>query len=139
MLHPENLLTSATCGPLTLKNRLLAAPIVTGLEYRGDLSLLTEKLVSFARDGASMVTVCAGVVHASGKPLRLSKIYTEMQQEQHKKLTDAVHQEDCHVILQLIHAGPKADVWFPISTHHHRISGTKRFSHAARNYILQKL
>ena len=64
----DHLQRSFQCGRLVLKNRITAAPIFTGLEFKPNLSELTKFYVHLAEDGVSMVTICAGLVHSSGAP-----------------------------------------------------------------------
>lgn len=139
MLHPEHLLTAYDCGPLHLRNRLTAAPIVTGYEHFGEVKLLKNLLTEYARDGVSMITVAAGIVHSSGRPFRNMLVFSESRARQHKVITDQLHQENCHAILQLIHAGPQADVLFPISSRQQLSPKTGRRAHGANNYTLRKL
>lgn len=139
MLHPEHLLTAYNCGPLRLRNRLTAAPIVTGYEYLGDVELLKNLLTEYARDGVSMVTVSAGIVHSSGRPVKSMLVFSESRARQHKAITEQLHQENCHAILQLIHAGPQSDVLFPVSSRHQFIRRTGRHAHGGNNYTLRKL
>lgn len=138
MFHPENLLSEFTCGPLHLKNRLIAAPIVTGYEYHGDVELLKGRLMDFARDGVSMVTVAAGIVQTKGRPLKQSPVFDETLAQRHQSITSDLHQQGCRAVLQLIHAGPQADVLFPVSSQHQHLPPNEKHAHGASNYVLRK-
>ncbi len=139
MLHPQELLSAYSCGPLRLRNRIAAAPIVTGFEHLADLNFLQNRLLEYARDGVSMVTVAAGIVHKTGRPVKGMHVFTEKRAFEHRKITQALHQEHCHAVLQLIHAGAQADVLFPVSSQHLFVPKTGKHAHGANNYTLRKI
>lgn len=139
MLHPQELLSAYNCGPLRLRNRITAAPIVTGFEHLADLNFLQNRLLEYARDGVSMVTVAAGIVHKTGRPVRGTYVFTEKRAFEHRKITEALHREHCRAVLQLIHAGPQADVLFPVSSQHLFVPRTGKHAHGTNNYRLKKI
>ena len=97
-------------GHLALKNRILMGSMHTGLE---DQAQGFEKLAVFyaerAREGLQLiVTGGFGVnAHALGMPenAEFSTLCTPEQAERHRVITQSVHAEGCHILMQLLHVG----------------------------------
>ena len=108
----DHLQRSFQCGRLVLKNRITAAPIFTGLEFKPNLSELTKFYVHLAEDGVSMVTICAGLVHSSGAPSDIWHVFNEdIDVPRHRALTNKLQEHSCKAVLQLVHAGYDAQSW----------------------------
>lgn len=115
MDHPENLLKPHRCGPMQLKNRLAAGPIVTGHEYDTDIGKLSQFMTAVARDGVAMAVVCAGLVSKRGRPFPGAVPFDSTVALRHQNITKALHEQDCKAVLQLIHVGSQARARWPLS------------------------
>ena len=99
-----------TIGHLTLKNRILMGSMHTGLE---DQVQGFEKLAVFyaerAREGLQLIVTGGFGVneYALGMPehAEFSTLCTPEQAQRHRLITDAVHAEGSHVLMQLLHVG----------------------------------
>ncbi len=108
----DNLQCPFSRARLQLKNRITAAPIFTGLEFEPSLAELSRFFEQLADDGVSMVTVCAGLVHASGAPSPKWRVFNEaIDVPRHRALNAALKKRDCRSILQLVHSGAQASSW----------------------------
>ncbi|BDI06217.1 NADPH-dependent 2,4-dienoyl-CoA reductase [Sphaerotilus microaerophilus] len=105
-----HLLAPLAVGGLTLRNRVLMGSMHTGLEDRPDGF---ERLATFyaerARGGVGLiVTGGYGVnAHALGQPehAETATLCNATQAARHRVVTDAVHHEGGHIVLQLLHLG----------------------------------
>ena len=101
----DHLQRSFQCGRLVLKNRITAAPIFTGLEFKPNLSELTKFYVHLAEDGVSMVTICAGLVHSSGAPSDIWHVFNEdIDVPRHRALTNKLQEHSCGEIARHMNA-----------------------------------
>lgn len=97
-------------GQLTLKNRILMGSMHTGLE---DQPQGFEKLAAFyterAREGLQLIVTGGFGVNESalGMPehAQFSTLCTAEQAARHRIITDAVHAEGSHILMQLLHVG----------------------------------
>lgn len=98
--------TSATLGPLTLKNRFVKAATFEGVMPRGQV---TNALIDFhtevARGGAAMTTVAYCAIAPGGRVHRDTVVLDRQPIPQLRRLTDAVHAAGALVCAQLGHAG----------------------------------
>jgi len=107
----EKLFAPFQLGRLSLKNRIVMAPMSTG--YADGGGLVTDLMVRHyrrrAEGGAALLIVEPGVVHTQARLFPNSMgIWTEEQVGPLAGLAGAVHRAGAHVFLQLCHAGPKA-------------------------------
>ena len=65
----DHLFTPISVGPLILKNRLVMAPLYTGLERNANISALRDFYESHARDGISMITVTGRISRQDWPPI----------------------------------------------------------------------
>ena len=99
-----------TVGHLTLKNRILMGSMHTGLE---DQEQGFEKLAVFyaerAREGLQLIVTGGFGVNESalGMPehAEFSTLCTPEQAANHRIITDAVHAQGSHILMQLLHVG----------------------------------
>ena len=99
-----------TIGHLTLKNRILMGSMHTGLE---DQTQGFEKLALFyterAREGLQLIVTGGFGVNewALGMPehAEFSTLCTPEQAARHRLITDAVHAEGSHILMQVLHVG----------------------------------
>lgn len=135
----DHLLAAFDCGRLHLKNRITAAPIFTGLEFDANLTELVRFYERLAKDGVSMVTVCSGLVHKSGAPSKIWRVFNEsLDIPRHRVITNTLRKHGCKSMLQLVHAGAEAKAWPVWSS-----STIKRDDHAsawrAPNLIIRRI
>ena len=96
-------------GGVTLKNRLTMAPTVK-FDYAGADGKVTEKHIEHYRDraahGCGLICVEATAVTPDGRFGECHMgLWEDAQIEGHKKITDACHQYDVPVIIQINHTG----------------------------------
>jgi len=108
----EKLIEPFQLGNLTLKNRMIMAPMV--INYAQDDGSISERLLNFykarALGGVGLIIVGGAYVHPNGKGYSHQLgIHDEAMISGLKRLTETVHQEDCKVFLQLDHAGRQTD------------------------------
>src|SRR6476659_2532818 len=105
-----DVLSPASIGPVTLRNRVLKAATYEGLSHR---SRVTTDLVAFHRayaaGGVGMTTVAYCAVAPDGRTAPDQLQWTDEAMPGLRALTDAVHDEGAAVSAQLGHAGPVAD------------------------------
>ena len=97
-------------GHITLKNRILMGSMHTGLE---DQEQGFEKLAVFyaerAREGLQLIVTGGFGVneYALGMPehAQHSTLCTPEQARRHRLITDAVHAEGSHILMQVLHVG----------------------------------
>ncbi|WP_054178224.1 NADPH-dependent 2,4-dienoyl-CoA reductase [Trabulsiella odontotermitis] len=94
-------------GFTTLKNRVLMGSMHTGLEERPDGA---ERLAAFyaerARHGVALIVTGGIAPTLSGVTMEGAAVLNDASQLPHHRLiTDAVHQEDGKIALQILHSG----------------------------------
>ncbi len=102
-----HLLDPITIGNLTLRNRAVMGSMHTGLEDRAwDMPKLAAYFAERARGGAGLVITGGYAPTRRGwlKPFA-SDLTSRLQAERHKQVTDAVHEEEGAIALQVLHAG----------------------------------
>ncbi|MBN2168215.1 MAG: FAD-dependent oxidoreductase [Actinobacteria bacterium] len=105
----SHLLSEGRIGKLTLRNRAVLSPMVSGTaNYDGTPS---EQMIAYyearAKDGAGLVITEATRVnntHGASAPRQLSMVY-DRHIEPFRKLADRLHAIDTKVFVQLHHAG----------------------------------
>lgn len=106
------LFTPTTFAGMHLRNRIVYPPITTGLaESDGKVS---DRMVEFYRQRASggvgLIILEPGVVHPQAKLARFSAgAWEDDQIPGMAKLAKTIQSEGARVLLQLCHAGPKAN------------------------------
>tara|TARA_R110002050_G_scaffold269917_2_gene412701 strand:+ start:240471 stop:241604 length:1134 start_codon:yes stop_codon:yes gene_type:complete len=100
------LLSPIQIGAITLKNRVVMAPLTRN--RAGEGLAPTEMNVEYYRQRASaglIISEGSQIAHeAAGYPLTPG-IYTQQQVDGWKKVTDAVHEQGGKIVLQLWHCG----------------------------------
>lgn len=104
--HPH-LLSPLAVGHLTLRNRLVMGSMHTGLEDRAKhLPELTAYFVERARGGTAMMITGGFSPNVEGWLLPAgSTMASRRMADKHRGLTEAVHAEGSHMLLQVLHAG----------------------------------
>ncbi|MBQ1505212.1 MAG: FAD-dependent oxidoreductase [Erysipelotrichales bacterium] len=108
----KKLFTPISIGNITLKNRLIMAPMENGMAGLGTGDV-TDRICEFfkerARHGVSMIMPGSIGVSPEGRglPTQLS-MWEDRHIAEHKKLVDAVHSEGALIGAQIYHAGRQA-------------------------------
>lgn len=102
MQQYSTLFSPIKVGPLSLKNRLVHAAITTSLAKDG---VITEALhtycVNRAKGGAAAIILEPMNTHAGQIDGRRPDAYNPTRIDLLERLTDAIRQEDCHLIAQI--------------------------------------
>ncbi|WP_295626687.1 NADPH-dependent 2,4-dienoyl-CoA reductase [uncultured Corynebacterium sp.] len=101
------LLSPIDAGPLTLRNRVMMGSMHTGFEERArDLPDLAAYLARRAEGGASLLVTGGYAPNVEGWLLPAgSMMASKRTADKHRRVTDAVHAQGAHVVLQLLHSG----------------------------------
>lgn len=94
-------------GHTTLKNRFLMGSMHTGLEEeKGGFEKLATFYAERARGGVALIVTGGIAPNRSGRLAPFAKKLTSIREmHQHKVITDAVHEADGKIALQILHAG----------------------------------
>lgn len=107
MTEYPNLLRPLDLGFTTLRNRVLMGSMHTGLEDKSkDFDKLGEYFAERARGGVGLMVTGGFSPNRSGwfYPLA-SKMSTTKEARNHRVITDAVHEADGKIAMQILHAG----------------------------------
>jgi 2,4-dienoyl-CoA reductase (NADPH2) len=107
-------------GGITLKNRALMGSMHTGLEEVGLFGGSLEEMAGFyaerAQGGVSLIVTGGIAPNNAGRVyLGAAKMETSSEAEHHRIVTDAVHEKDGKIALQILHAGRYAYHPWPVS------------------------
>jgi N-ethylmaleimide reductase len=101
-----DLLNHYHLGSLTLKNRVVMAPLTRSRAGRGDVQGAMHAQYYAQRASAGLIISEATQISPQGKGYAFTPgMYTEQQIEGWKKVTDAVHQKGGRIFAQLWHVG----------------------------------
>ena len=105
--HYPHLMSPLDLGFTTLKNRVLMGSMHTGLEERPNgFERMAAYFAERARGGVGLiVTGGIGPNEEGGVYAGAAKLSTPEEAEKHKVVTQAVHQADGKICLQILHAG----------------------------------
>ena len=103
----SHILEPLDLGFTTLKNRVMMGSMHTGLEDRPwHFSELAEYFAERARGGVGLLVTGGFAPNRRGDLLPFgSKMISSWQVPFHKKVTNAVHENDSKILLQILHAG----------------------------------
>jgi 2,4-dienoyl-CoA reductase (NADPH2) len=107
MTNYEHLLSPITIGSTTLKNRVVMGSMHTGLEdYFWDIPKLAAYFGERAKGGVGLIVTGGYSPNKRGhlKPLA-SEMTNRLQAMRHRHVTDAVHEHDGKILMQVLHAG----------------------------------
>lgn len=108
MSHPyPHLFAPLDFGFLTLRNRIVMGSMHTGLEDRfWNYGKLAAYFGERAKGGAALLVTGGISVNRRGWLLPAAgTLSSALDVMNHRKLTDAVHAHDSHIVIQLMHAG----------------------------------
>ena len=101
-----NLLKPLDLGHVTLKNRVLMGSMHTGLEETKDWNRVAEFYAARARGGVSLMVTGGMAPNKEGGVFPgAAGLYTPQDIENHRIVTDRVHQADGLIAMQILHAG----------------------------------
>lgn len=128
-------------GAHFLKNRIVMAPIETGLEKQ---DFLDPRLVAFYEErargnGPGLFIVGNGVVHETGLRKLKDPVLTAGLLNNAVRLTSVIHDAGAKILLQLQHHGAEADHMFAVSASCFRNRDTKRTLHGAPGLLVSHL
>ncbi len=106
MTYPH-LLAPITIGSTTLRNRVVMGSMHTGLEDRvWDIPALAAYFARRAAGGVGLIVTGGYAPNKRGwlKPFG-SEMTHRLQAMRHREITDAVHEQDGRIALQILHAG----------------------------------
>ncbi|OBK26594.1 NADPH-dependent 2,4-dienoyl-CoA reductase [Mycobacterium asiaticum] len=116
MISPyPKLLSPLDLGFTTLRNRVVMGSMHTGLEDRAaHIDRLAAYFAERARGGVGLIITGGYAPNRTGWLLPLASALTSSSQaRRHRRITDAVHDEDGKILLQILHAGRYA--YHPLS------------------------
>ena len=102
-----HLLSPITIGSTTLRNRLVMGSMHTGLEdHLWQLPKLAAYFGERAAGGVGLIVTGGFAVNRRGwlKPFA-GEMTSRLDAMRHRQVTDAVHEHDSKIVLQLLHAG----------------------------------
>lgn len=128
-------------GAHFLKNRIVMAPIETGLEKQ---DFLDPRLVAFYEErargnGPGLFIVGNGVVHETGLRKLKDPVLTAGLLNNAVRLTSVIHDAGAKILLQLQHHGAEADHMFAVSASRFLNRDTKRTLHRAPGLLVSHL
>ena len=102
-----NLLAPLDLGFTTLRNRVIMGSMHTGLEDRArDIDRLAEYFAERARGGVGLIITGGYSPNRTGWLLPFAaQMISSSQAGRHRRITDAVHDADGKILLQVLHAG----------------------------------
>ena len=118
MTNPyPNLLSPLDLGFTTLRNRVVMGSMHTGLEDRArDIDRLAEYFAERARGGVGLIITGGYAPNRTGWLLPFAaQMVASSEARRHRRITDAVHDADGKILLQVLHAGRYAYHPFSVS------------------------
>ena len=104
-LYPH-LLAPLDLGFTTLRNRVLMGSMHTGLEETKDWPRVAEFYAERARGGVALIVTGGMAPNAEGGVFPgAAGLYTPQDIENHRVITDAVHEAGGKIAMQILHAG----------------------------------
>lgn len=101
-----HLLSPLDLGPFTVRNRIVMGSMHTGLEDSAeDVDALAAFLGERARGGAGLLVTGGFSPDRTGRLTPRGAQSTPKLLAEHSRVTDAVHEADGRIVLQLLHAG----------------------------------
>ena len=107
MTDYPHLLAPITLGSTTLRNRVVMGSMHTGLEdHAWQLPQLAAYFSERAKGGVGLIVTGGYSPNRRGwlKPFA-SEMSTRLEAMRHRQVTDAVHEHDGRIVMQLLHAG----------------------------------
>jgi len=103
----NTLLSPLNLGAFTVRNRLIMGSMHLGLEEASDgMTRMADFYKRRAKGGVGMI-VTGGIspnIRGTAVPFA-AKMTTTKEMLQHQQITEAVHQYDCKILMQILHSG----------------------------------
>jgi 2,4-dienoyl-CoA reductase (NADPH2) len=101
-----HLLAPITLGGVTLRNRALMGSMHTGLEETGDWGRVAAFYAARARGGAGLIVTGGMAPNREGGVFPgAAGLFSDRDIANHRTVTEAVHAEGGHIVMQILHAG----------------------------------
>ncbi len=106
MTEYPHLLTPLDLGHVTLKNRVMMGSMHTNLEERGDWSRVAAFYAARAKGGVGLI-VTGGIApnREGGVFPGATGLFSAEDIAHHRRVTEAVHDHDGRIAMQILHAG----------------------------------
>lgn len=103
----EHLLSPLDAGGITLKNRVMMGSMHTGFEDKAkDFPQLARYFAARAEGGVALMVTGGFAPNITGQLGPMGSMLTAKRQlGRHKLVTDAVHEHDGRIVMQILHAG----------------------------------
>lgn len=103
----STLLSPLQVGHMTLRNRVVMGSMHVGLEDRSkDIPDLAAYFAERAKGGTALIVTGGYAPNVEGWLLPAGSLMaTRRMADKHRRVTDAVHEEDGRIVLQVLHAG----------------------------------
>ena len=103
----DHLLAPLPLGHITLKNRVMMGSMHTGFEDKAkDFPQLTRYFTRRADGGVALMVTGGFAPNVTGQLSPFGSMLTNSRQiKRHRGLTDAVHEHDSRILLQILHSG----------------------------------
>lgn len=103
----DHLLSPLDVGSMTLKNRVMMGSMHTGLEDKAkDFPQLARYFAARAEGGVALMVTGGFAPNITGQLTPMGSMLTAKRQlERHRLVTDAVHEHDGKIAMQILHAG----------------------------------
>lgn len=112
----KHIFESIRIGHLLLRNRIMMAPITTGLEAQGNYDELANFYSQIASGGTGLITIGGFAYSRLGSlTLRQQRFDRKHHVANHRKITDAIHAKGSFALFQLIHYGAEAQHLFAMN------------------------
>jgi 2,4-dienoyl-CoA reductase (NADPH2) len=106
MSNYPHLLAPITVAGVTLRNRALMGSMHTGLEETGDWGRVAAFYAARAKGGAGLIVTGGMAPNREGGVFSgAAGLFTDQDIANHARVTDAVHAEGGHIVMQILHAG----------------------------------
>lgn len=100
------LLAPLNLGHVTLKNRVMMGSMHTNLEERGDWGRVAAFYAARAKGGAGLIVTGGMAPNREGGVFPgASGLFSAQDIAHHRQVTDAVHDHDGRIAMQILHAG----------------------------------
>lgn len=106
MTEYPHLLTPLDLGHVTLKNRVMMGSMHTNLEERGDWSRVAAFYAARAKGGVGLIVTGGMAPNREGGVFPgASGLFSAEDIAHHRRVTEAVHDHDGRIAMQILHAG----------------------------------
>ncbi len=105
-------------GHLTLPNRILMGPVITGFEKSYNYDQLARFYGERARGGTALITIGGFSFTLLGAyELGQARFTSQSQVATHRKITEAIQKEGGYALFSLSHAGALAEHFLAVNPH----------------------